>query len=127
MLYLNKWGPYLNNEGRQIVIVRLPNGKKKTTSYARYLLEQKLNRYLTNLEEADHKDNNIFNDTIDNLQVLTIQENRAKGRTRKYIEMMCKCCLKLFLLELRQYKNNQLNRGCDGPFCSKQCAGKIHH
>lgn len=127
MLYLNKWGPYLNNEGRQIVVVRLPDGKKKTTSYARYLLEQKLGRYLTQLEEADHIDNNFYNDHIDNLQILSLIENRAKGRSRKYVEAICKYCKSRFLLTLSQYRHNQVNQQKDGPFCSKSCVGKAHH
>jgi hypothetical protein len=47
--------------------------------YARYLLECKLGRKLTALEQADHIDNDKLNDELDNLAVLSQEENHAKG------------------------------------------------
>jgi len=126
-LYYRVNGPYLNDEGRQIVIVQLFNKKKKTMSYARYLMENKLERYLTEDEEVDHIDDNFMNDSIENLQILTGAENRKKTNKTKWISVICKYCKIEFQLELRRYKRNQITLRKQGPYCSKSCAGKAHH
>lgn len=126
-LYIRVWGPYINNDGRRIVIVKLRNGKKKTISYARYLLSSKLERELSTNEEADHVNGNILDDRIENIQLLTKGDNIRKSNKTLMINVICKQCLKLFNIPLRRYKRNQKTLRMDGPFCSKKCAGITHH
>lgn len=67
-----------NDEGRKLVIF-VKNGKSvKGTPYARYLMAVKLGRFLRSDEQVDHIDNDKTNDSIDNLQILTMRENIQK-------------------------------------------------
>lgn len=126
-LYSNKWGPYMNREHRRIVIVRLPTGKKKTMSYARYLMEIHLDRYLSKDETVDHIDNNKLNNKIENLQLLSRAENIIKSIIPAPLTTLnCKHCGREFKRSLRAYWRSK-EQGIDGPFCSKICIGKVHH
>ena len=70
-----------NKENRKIVCLYCDNNTRKTISYARYLMSIKLGRELTDEETVDHIDNDKTNDSMDNIQILTIDEN-----INKYIE-----------------------------------------
>ncbi len=72
-----------NKENRKMVCLYKDVNTRKTISYARYLLSVKLGRELTDKETADHIDENKTNDSIENLQILSIEENR-----NKHIELM---------------------------------------
>lgn len=52
--------------------------KRSTITLAKYRMSKKLGRILRRDEEVDHKDGNKTNDKIDNLQVLSLRENRIK-------------------------------------------------
>ena len=99
-------------------IIKLYRGEKRySTLYARYLLAVKLGRYLTATETVDHIDNDPTNDDVDNLQILTRDEN-----TRKYNEQReplkhgtvqcyrrgCRCdaCKEVNRIAQRRYKKN---------------------
>lgn len=74
------YGPYTRKDGRQhIVLYDFEKGLRKTMSYPKYLLEQKLGRELLPNETCDHIDNDFTNNSLDNLQVLTREENARKG------------------------------------------------
>lgn len=99
--------------------------ERMTISYARYLMSVKLKRLLTRFEHVDHIDNNSMNDTLDNLQILTPEENNNKemGRTErkaKYINLVCSGCGINFNLQLRNYKS-RTKSGCKRFFCTKMC------
>jgi hypothetical protein len=96
-------------------------------SYARYLLEIKLGRYLTDNEEADHIDENKYNDNINNLQILAHQRNVAKSNKSEMLKVTCRFCDKIFEIEMRRYMHNQIKQGKAGPYCSKRCAGRAHN
>lgn len=96
--------------------------KSRTTiSYAKYNLSIKLGRILTRDEQVDHIDNNKLNDEVENLQILTREENSQKwidssDRIRqKMIKLTCSFCGVVFERQERQvkYKNN-IN-----DFCSR--------
>lgn len=87
---------------------------RKTTSYARYLMEVKLGRLLTSDEEVDHIDDDSFNDDINNLQILTPLANKVK--TRKHTEFKCPVCAKIF----RPKRPQRLHKP---PCCSRTCGG----
>jgi hypothetical protein len=73
------YGPYLRKDGRKHVVIVHPDGRKQTKSYPRLLLEQKLGRELTKEETVDHKDDDFTNDSLDNLQILSLANNAKKS------------------------------------------------
>ncbi|AFA44492.1 HNH endonuclease [Klebsiella phage K64-1] len=112
----------INPEGRRTVILYNKTTKiTSSTAYARYLLAVHNNRYLTENEEADHIDEDFTNDDISNLQILTIEEHRAKsianGIQAKYDEFVCKGCGIKFLRRHNQVKSYT-------KYCSKKCSWK---
>lgn len=119
------YGPYLHaGQGRRFVYLVKP-GHRTSTSYARYLMGIHLGRLLTNKEEVDHKDDNKLNDDLDNLVVVSKQENRAKGRKRTMVELTCPTCLTKFT---RERKNTHLVKGGKIPTCcSRSCSGVYQH
>lgn len=72
------YGPYTRKDGRKHIILR-KDGKLQTISYPRYLLEKKLGRKLLPEETVDHIDENISNNDLSNLQVLSRAENSRKS------------------------------------------------
>ena len=73
-------GPYLDNrQQRRIVILVWEDGTKKTTSYARWLMQNHLGRELLRTEHVDHIDGDPLHDEISNYQLLTSAENNRKS------------------------------------------------
>lgn len=123
------YGPYKRKDGRQHVIhYDELTGKRRTQSYPRYLMEQHLGRELECWEVVDHIDNDPTNDCIENYQLLTHGDNVRKDKPP--LEMMtfiCPNCKDEFQGYARQYRANQLKQGKAGPYCSRHCAGRMHH
>lgn len=125
------YGPYLRKDGRKHVILVFPDGKKITKSWPRYLMEQHLGRELLPEETVDHIDNDFTNDSISNLQILTLKENVIKqhnsNKDNIYVEVECKNCGKSFTRRKKLIEYNLNVLGKDGPFCSHKCVGKVYH
>ena len=88
-----------NGEGRKTVILFNNEQDRSSTAYARYIMSVKLGRYLTSDEEVDHVDGNKFDDSPENLQLLTKEEHRAKTTAERavpYLKFICECCGKDF-------------------------------
>jgi len=122
------YGPYTRKDGRQ-VIVCYENGKRKTISYPKYLLEKKLGRKLLPDETCDHINNDSTDNRLDNLQVLSRADNAKKGMALRAKEngiFTCPICLKSFTRNMASVRHN-LNLGKTGPYCSRSCAGKSSH
>jgi hypothetical protein len=120
------YGPYTRKDGRQHVII-YDNGKRKTVSYPKYLLETKLGRLLLPDETCDHIDNDHTNNSLDNLQVLTRSDNVKKQIAFKPAEQgyfVCPECNKSFYKLMRSVRENNIKQKKAGPFCSKKCAGQ---
>lgn len=120
------YGPYTRKDGRQHVII-YENGKKKTVSYPKYLLEQKLGRPLIGDETCDHIDGDYTNNCLENLQVLSRGDNAAKAMALRPAEkgyFVCPECNASFYKSMRDVRGNQIAKQKAGPFCSKKCAGK---
>ena len=120
------YGPYTRKDGRQHVIL-YENGKRKTISYPKYLLEQKIGRALLPHETCDHIDGDFTNNSLDNLQVLSRQENSAKAmalRTAEQGYFVCPECHSSFYKQMCDVRGNQISKKKAGPFCSRKCAGK---
>ena len=125
------YGPYLRKDGRKHVVIVNDDGSKTTKSWPRVLMVQHLGRTLLPSETVDHIDGDFTNDSLNNLQLLSLTDNAKKQhedvRESKYITLKCKCCGNSF--ERRKALDNyeRVVRGKDGPFCSKSCVGKIYH
>lgn len=121
------YGPYLDStKTRRIVILMYPDGTRKTTANARYLLEKHLGRALGPHEEADHIDENPLNDALENLQVLSIpshQKKSAQARPVKTWTGKCPECGVEFSKALKVVTHNR-KQGKSGPYCGKSCSGK---
>ena len=122
------YGPYTRKDGRQHVIL-YQDGKRKTVSYPKFLLEQKLGRSLLPNETCDHIDNDHTNNCLENLQVLTRTDNARKYNALRQTEegvFTCPVCNCSFTKVLRYVRAN-LKQGKTGPYCSRSCAGKGNH
>lgn len=122
------YGPYTRKDGRQHVIL-YENNARKTVSYPKYLLEQKLGRSLLPNETCDHIDNDHTNNCLSNLQVLSRSDNARKQMAFKSKEVgafTCPVCLCSFTKPLRDVRYNK-KQGKSGPYCSRSCAGTGSH
>ncbi len=125
------YGPYVWRDGRKRVVIVFPDNVKTVISYAKYLMEVHLDRYLDpNLETVDHKDSDFTNDVIDNFQLKTRSEHSSLEVPRiKEQLFVCSLCKNSFILSGRKLNDAFQNRlrGHTGPFCSRSCAGKATH
>lgn len=118
------YGPYTRkSDGREVVRLKLTNGKFKMKSYARYLKEIELGRELDRNEETvDHKNRNHTDNEAENLQILTRVENAAKSALRREdVKDNCVYCGTEFTLTKSQVRNSSRRQA--GPFCSRKCTG----
>jgi hypothetical protein len=125
------YGPYFRKDGRQHVIISV-DGKKKTVSYPRYLIQQVIGRELTDLETVDHIDGDFTNNDLNNLQILTRSANASKAfddhdKRKKYIELQCTFCQKLFMRTMNCHRRALKKNKNVGFFCSRSCQGKVYH
>jgi hypothetical protein len=118
-------GPYKRKDGRQIVIVIENNGKRRTVSYPKWLMELQLGRRLDpDTETVDHIDSNFDNNNLDNLRLVPRSEHSADDTRRvKPVEFTCAWCDKLFERSPRLVRD-KARKNKAGPFCSRTCAGK---
>jgi len=127
---MKMYGPYKRKDGRMHVIW-VDKGKKQTQSYPRFLMEQVLGRKLESWEEVDHINNNFTDNRLENLQVISKIQNHYKELNRqerkaKTVELICSFCGRVFTRPFRTEKR-RLSNNKAGPYCSKQCVGKVHH
>lgn len=121
------YGPYDNSkDGRLRCVVVFPDGKRKTISYPKYLVEVHLGRYLDANETIDHIDGNFLNNNIENLRVIDRTQHAIEDAVRnKNVTVKCKYCGKEFTIEgSKLHCRNRKDRHQSGYFCSRQCSGK---
>lgn len=119
-------GPYKRKtDGRQIVILIEHNGKRRTVSYPKWLMECQLGRKLDpNLETVDHIDSDIDNNDLSNLRLVPREEHSADDTRRvKPVKFTCAWCDKEFERSPRLIRD-KAKKNKAGPFCSRACAGK---
>lgn len=118
-------GPYKRKDGRQIVIVVETNGKRRTVSYPKWLMELQLGRRLDpDLETVDHLDSNFDNNDLSNLAIVPRDEHSANDTRRvKPVTFTCAWCDKEFERSPRLVRD-KAKKNKAGPFCSRACAGK---
>jgi hypothetical protein len=123
------YGPYTRKDNRQHIVIVHPDGRKQTKSYPRHLLEQHIGRELTIYETVDHIDEDKTNNDITNLQILSLSDNAKKAmllRPRQVYKFVCPVCGIDAVKFLNHVKNNWRRRKA-GPYCSRQCSGKVHN
>lgn len=105
-----------------------PRTLMKTTSYARFLMEQHTGRLLFEYETVDHVDGDKLNDQIENLQILSHTDNVQKffGTIGEPLVSVyvCPICNSSFERETCVVERDQVRKGYAGPFCSKSCRSK---
>ena len=122
------YGPtFHKEENRRYVFLVEPVTQKRTTlSYARYLMSVHLGRLLDEDEHVDHVDNDRLNDVIENLQVLTPEENLKKQAAHKGIKtavLKCPHCCKEF--EKRLNQTHLGGKPGTSTACSRCCSGSF--
>lgn len=121
------YGPY--GSKRKIVALVSP-GHRTTMSYARYLMSLHVGRELTDDEEVDHVDDDCTNDVIENLQILTPEQNREKQNrlrlARSLVILTCPQCGNEFTRP-RRYTNLRSDRSTAPSCCSRSCSASYHN
>jgi hypothetical protein len=119
------YGPYTRKDGRQHVVI-VDNSIRRTVSYPKYLLEQKLNRLLLPAETCDHINGDYNDNRLENLQILSRQDNIRKHAALKPAELgtfTCPICFCSFTKSMSEVRANR-KKSYRGPYCSRSCAGK---
>ena len=117
----------VSSQGRNTVVLYSTVTKKRlSVSYARYLMSVHLGRYLTEDEHVDHRNDIKDDDRIDNLQILTQEENTLKHtrlRGRQMVEYECPVCAKVFS---RRRKDSHFKSYQNGKSvcCSRSCGAR---
>ena len=113
------YGPYDHGNRLRLVLVNKYTGNKTSISYAKYLMEVHIGRYLKKDETVDHIDNDYKNNELSNLRILPRKRHALEDVLRnKYLELKCQYCGLVFT----RYKRG--NRHGHGYFCSRTCSGK---
>lgn len=138
-LYPDKkiYGPYVRVDGRSYLVVAdiidgsvTRDSKKTSLMVSRAVMEISLGRRLLSDEHVDHINRDHTNDSLNNLQVLSITEHREKsGRenselTSKRVVVTCPGCNGAFLVQ-RHVLATAEDKG-RSPCCSRQCASAVY-
>jgi len=126
---MKMYGPYTRKDGRKHLCIVRADGSRQTLSYPRYLMQLHLGRALLPHEHVDHVNNDKLDNTISNLQLLSLRENNHKHSAlhpEKMHEFICPCCNAPAIKRLRDVTGNK-KKNKSGPYCSRSCAGKHTH
>lgn len=119
------FGPYKRKtDSYQHVVLYKSATDRLSVSYAKYLLEMSLGRYLEPNEDAHHKDENPENNDLSNLEVKTRLEHIRHHfvKHKDNVRTNCAGCGVEFELTPKQQRARRKNTS--GPFCSRSCIGK---
>jgi hypothetical protein len=114
---------YKNKEPRRVVSLVKNDGSRTCTSYARYLMSCHLERYLEEDEHVDHINEDPLDDRVENLQILSPEENRKKSNEEHYAILRCPVCEEKFEIKWRN-TFIQKNKNKKYTACSRSCGGK---
>lgn len=118
---------YEGKDGRIRVYLK---DSKRVISYPKFLMEQKLGRKLDPSEQVHHIDGNPLNNSLDNLELVTLG-NHQREHSTKYQDkiVVCHHCGTAFLWTAKQQRTHYSNlsrkntKRSDIVFCSKHCLG----
>ena len=122
---------YLPN-GRCYIYLRNPKtDKRRLISRARYRMCVKLGRILEKWEHVDHIDHidgDKTNDSVRNLQILTVSQNNSKSviqnnKQKRFIKLSCVVCGTTFRRDLRLHRMRMKEGNL--PTCSRTCGGRV--
>jgi len=115
------FGPYTRNDKRKVLILQDKVGNLRTLSYPKYLVELALNRKLTKNETVHHKDGDVTNNQLENLEILE-RTMHVKKDVFKFLNRNISCvwCGK----SIKQMTIGQRNQKKAGPFCFRRCVGQ---
>lgn len=112
---------HTNKDNRKRVSLISKTGKSnKWISYAKYLWEENYGKVPEGYE-VDHINNDKTDDRLENLQLLTREENMRKNimqRHRTLVKLICPICGKEFDFEKSNLSTHP------NPCCSRQCGYK---
>lgn len=117
------YGPYKRKDGRQHVCI-VDGKKKRTVSYPKWLIEQKLGRILDpDLETIDHINGDFTDNRLENIRIIPRPIHASQDTVRvRNIKIKCIWCNKELSRKPGQVHRNA-RKGFAGPFC-RPCAGK---
>ena len=120
------YGPYVRQDSRSIVVIIFKDGKRTTVSYPKYLMEMSIGRHLSSGEQIHHKDGNVSNNAINNLEIVKLGDHQRFHNPTQYVETIGVCiwCRHEFVLTKQHRKTLRTTRHKVGPFCSRKCSGK---
>jgi HNH endonuclease len=124
--YTHIYGPYKRrndeNDVREIGIVVLPDGSRKTKSWPKLIMEQRLGRELDVNETIDHQNFDPLDNSPENLVIRPRSEHSSLDTRRvKLVSFKCPECNGSFQRSPRRIRDKA---GKQGPFCSRTCAAK---
>lgn len=121
-------GPYLNSVTRRKSVHIVREGRFVTGMLlSRFIKQEAEGRILSSDEHVDHIDEDVMNDDLMNLQILTPEQHNTKHAKRPSLAAAtCQWCYETFEMSRQQQTNwiRQQKKGSAGPFCSKHCARK---
>lgn len=122
---------YQNKDNRFRAYIK---NEKRVVSYPRILMEEKLGRQLKENEQVHHLNEDVTDNSPDNLGIELLGPHQQIHSNRKYYDTIAICvyCGRPFIWTIEAQRNfnrrktkmiNQ-NKEQVGPFCSKTCSGK---
>lgn len=121
--YVN--GPYERcDDERWVVVVTYKEGRRRTVSYPKFLVEVLLGRELDpHKETVDHIDHDWTNNAWDNLRIVPRGKHVQEDAKRvKLVQVVCLWCKEEVYKSASIVRHNR-KKGKAGPFCGNQCAG----
>lgn len=125
------YGPYTRkSDGRKTaVICNHKISLRRTISWPKYLLCVATDVSFDTELTCEHIDNDHTNDSLDNLQWLSLEDNVKKAQKLikpKMYNGICPECGAAFVKPMNHVKSNK-KRSARGPFCGRSCAGIASH
>jgi len=119
--------PWFDCHGYLACKVKYDDGSRQTVLQHREMMEVHLGRKLNSDEIVHHKDGEIQNNVIENLEVmLRADHTRMHNAEPEFLVFNCPICGCEFNCLARRYRANQLKKGGAGPFCGRSCAGRFN-
>lgn len=102
------------------------DGTRKTISYPRLLMEEKLGRPLTDDEDVHHIDGNKQNNSIDNLELVSRKYHAELHKMYRDKLTTCEICGRPFVWSenTQKWYNSDLKRRNRAISCSRSCSSK---